>query len=626
MINYDFVEIGTADFDTLIQDADDSTVGLSIEPLKIYLDNLPHKNNVTKVCAAVSPTGSSDPIDIYYIPPEIIENNNYSTWLKGCNKIGAVHPLSENLKSMVVTEKVRQITVSELYNEYDIHEIKYLKIDTEGYDCHILQEWLLFLEDKDTSYYPKKIMFESNTQTDLQFVYQTIEDFMDLGYNIRSLDYNTGATNTILEYNDAKISIILATYNHAKYLDTAIESALNQIHKNIELIVVDDGSIDNTSDIVAKYKDRLIYIKQENMGLAGARNTGITASTGEYIFFLDADDWIDPSYLSRLLYLIEDDYTIATSHHVVTDDNLQITQWAHSYVEDNPRSILLLNQTIVGASLFSKQRWIDIDGFDVKLNKGYEDLDFWARLVRSGCKIKFIDKTIRYPFFKYRKYKSNPTDLATANNLSSIASRNSAELLKYIKEKHLKENFYLPLTYNTNPVSDFNDINFTDKWQDEIYKYAKDIAVQNDYKTILDFGCGSAFKLIKYFNDYETIGIDLPQTVEILNKKYPDKIWKDDLVPTECDVLIASDVIEHMKNPNELLEFIEKCNPKEIILSTPDRNLIQNISKDGPPNNIHHIREWSFEEFARYIGDRFNIISHSISNTKQGTQLLHARK
>lgn len=207
MIDYDFIEIGTSDFDTLIEIADDKTVGLSIEPLKCYLDRLPNKQNVIKVCAAVSPYGSNENIDMHYIPPEIIEQNNHHQLLKGCNRIGEVHPhilnhpsIASDLNSLLITESVKQITVKELYSEYNIHRIKFLKIDTEGFDCHILQQWLLFLKDKDDSFYPNKIMFETNTLTDIEFVYQTIEDFMGIGYRLESFKYDNRSGNTELVY------------------------------------------------------------------------------------------------------------------------------------------------------------------------------------------------------------------------------------------------------------------------------------------------------------------------------------------------------------------------------------------------------------------------------------------
>ena len=87
------------------------------------------------------------------------------------------------------------------------------------------------------------------------------------------------------------------------------------------------------------------------------------------------------------------------------------------------------------------------------------------------------------------------------------------------------------------------------------------------------------------------------------------------------DIIIASDVIEHIADPDELLDLIEKSEPKLIVLSTPDRNLLQK-GHDGPPRNTAHFREWSFDEFRQYIESRFNIIEHFVTNEKQGTQTI----
>jgi len=89
------------------------------------------------------------------------------------------------------------------------------------------------------------------------------------------------------------ISVIIPLYNQRDYVGEAIESVLNQSYSNIELIVVNDGSTDDPSKILKKYKKDITLINQENKGLAGARNVGIKNSSGEYIQFLDADDFLD---------------------------------------------------------------------------------------------------------------------------------------------------------------------------------------------------------------------------------------------------------------------------------------------------------------------------------------------
>lgn len=93
-----------------------------------------------------------------------------------------------------------------------------------------------------------------------------------------------------------KVSVIIPVYNVEKYLKEAIESAINQTLKEIEIIVVNDGSTDKSLEIIEAYKmfdDRIKLINQSNMGLSEARNSGMKVATGEYVYFLDSDDYID---------------------------------------------------------------------------------------------------------------------------------------------------------------------------------------------------------------------------------------------------------------------------------------------------------------------------------------------
>ena len=97
-----------------------------------------------------------------------------------------------------------------------------------------------------------------------------------------------------------KLSIIVPVYNVEQYLDKCIKSILNQTFKDFELILVDDGSIDNSGEICDEYakKDsRVKVIHKKNGGLAAARNTGLIIARGDYVGFVDSDDWIEPRYV-----------------------------------------------------------------------------------------------------------------------------------------------------------------------------------------------------------------------------------------------------------------------------------------------------------------------------------------
>lgn len=93
-----------------------------------------------------------------------------------------------------------------------------------------------------------------------------------------------------------KISVIIPCYNAEKYLEKCLDSVINQTYKNLEIICVNDGSTDNTLQILENYAqkdDRIVIVNQNNAGLSGARNSGMKKVTGEYIIFVDSDDWID---------------------------------------------------------------------------------------------------------------------------------------------------------------------------------------------------------------------------------------------------------------------------------------------------------------------------------------------
>jgi 2-polyprenyl-3-methyl-5-hydroxy-6-metoxy-1,4-benzoquinol methylase len=169
----------------------------------------------------------------------------------------------------------------------------------------------------------------------------------------------------------------------------------------------------------------------------------------------------------------------------------------------------------------------------------------------------------------------------------------------------------------------FNDTKNTDKWQREVYEFAKKIADENEFTKILDIGTGSAYKLLNNFSDRDTLGIDVEETVKWLRERYPDRNWSSDFSSSILgyDLIIAADVIEHIVDPDSLLNLIENCNPKFAVLSTPDRDLLKS-GHNGPPKNQSHVREWSMPELRDYVGSRFEVIEHFISNKKQATQTM----
>ena len=117
-------------------------------------------------------------------------------------------------------------------------------------------------------------------------------------------------------------------------------------------------------------------------------------------------------------------------------------------------------------------------------------------------------------------------------------------------------------------------------------------------------------------------------TLSTLRQRYPERVWLQSNFETppitQADIVICADVIEHLLNPDELLECMARIDSEFIVLSTPDRDLLTK-GVDGPPDNNAHVREWNFEEFGAYIGSHFEVIVHEVINEAQATQYLVCR-
>ena len=144
--------------------------------------------------------------------------------------------------------------------------------------------------------------------------------------------------------------------------------------------------------------------------------------------------------------------------------------------------------------------------------------------------------------------------------------------------------------------------------QREVYEYARAIASDQGCRRIFDVGCGSGAKLIHWFpqSEFEVIGVELAPTLAYLRKTYPECRWisPDQEVPS-VDFVICADVIEHLSDPDQLLDYIARTGAKWIVISTPDRDSLDNYS--GPPRNPCHAREWSMPEFRAYISTHFEV-------------------
>lgn len=179
-MKYDFIEIGTSNFDTLIEKANNDTIGISVEPLKSYLDDLPNKQNVIKAPIAISFDGLDGYLDLYYIPKMFFNHRNFNIpeGLQGCNSIGNYHPEHVKLKlqKYVKIKKVPSLSLKSFFEKYNVESVDLLKIDVEGGDCKILKQLHEILQDGNLEK-PKEISFEANALTPNEEIEEIVELF-----------------------------------------------------------------------------------------------------------------------------------------------------------------------------------------------------------------------------------------------------------------------------------------------------------------------------------------------------------------------------------------------------------------------------------------------------------------
>lgn len=191
------------------------------------------------------------------------------------------------------------------------------------------------------------------------------------------------------------VSVILPTYNRDYCIESAMESVYAQTYTKYELIIVDDGSTDETEKVVNKYKDqKTTYLKQENSGVSRARNTGIQAAKGSYIAFLDSDDCWDPKHLEAHITELEEnpEYLMSYNNYKVVGPGL--TDDRHAFYPVSYPEILFISRSVITTpSVVVKSDTLERVGLFDEGMKICEDLDLWRRIAKVGT-LKEINQVL----------------------------------------------------------------------------------------------------------------------------------------------------------------------------------------------------------------------------------------
>lgn len=293
------------------------------------------------------------------------------------------------------------------------------------------------------------------------------------------------------------ISVIIPVYNVEKYLNKCIDSIVNQTYKNLEIILVDDGSLDKSSQLCdewAKRDNRINVIHKVNGGVSSARNYGLEISKGEYISFVDSDDWVDKNTYQELLCHIKKDIDFVSfgvleeydteTYQILNSNNYQIykqKQIFNHILDDNSVAGYVCNK------LF-KRSIIGNEKFDETL-MSCEDIDFCTRISVMCNSIIHVDAK----FYHYRRrndsmtgeYKYNPYKLSVLTAYENIMPI----FFKYdVNDYYKLERNYLKIALNIKGrmvVSKVKDDLVLTRLNDIINKYFAKVVMDSNNSIIV---------------------------------------------------------------------------------------------------------------------------------------------
>ena len=203
-----------------------------------------------------------------------------------------------------------------------------------------------------------------------------------------------------------KVSVIIPCFNHSEYLLDAVKSVVNSTYKNLEIIVVNDGSTEKTPQEIQSMLmpfDNVILINQENSGVCAARNNGIIKASGEYILPLDADDRIADTYIEKAVSILEQNPDIGIAYcEAEFFGTGQNKKWN---LKPATLSNMLIQNRIFPSGVYRKSKFLEVGGYKKEMELGCEDWDFWLSIIETGAKVYQIPEVLFY----YRKQQNERT-------------------------------------------------------------------------------------------------------------------------------------------------------------------------------------------------------------------------
>lgn len=222
----------------------------------------------------------------------------------------------------------------------------------------------------------------------------------------------------------SNVTVIIPCYNDGQYLMEALQSIYNQTLLPEKIIIVDDGSNTSTKNVLATINNPLVQIvHQENKGVSAARNYAISLAQTDYIVNLDADDYYEPTFIEKAVALLNNnEHFIAVSSNCRKFCELKTIEVLKP-LGGSLTDFIVINNCSAN-TMFRKQYWNEVGGFDEKMQAGYEDWEFWIAILKQGGSIHIIKEVLSH----YR--------IKNISRDQNALKKHDFELRQYIYLKH----------------------------------------------------------------------------------------------------------------------------------------------------------------------------------------------
>lgn len=411
-------------------------------------------------------------------------------------------------------------------------------------------------------------------------------------FSLTTLKYPTNVSTSI---------IIPCHYSHVHFLEETLEKYANNTVIPDEVVISISLAHKAKTSEIEQLRSRdwpfklILVISDERISEGGNRNIAFKHSSGDVIICSDADDLPHIRRVEIIKHYF-DHFDV-----MFLFSNLNPGFPVPEEIKDIPWSIPKTHNDPISLTN-------GVPSFRRIIGEKYQ----WKTEFRRGVDIEFNENVFKdYP----DKIMAIFADIYNYRIQHSTYGQKNFSDKKYFMSKD-----YRPRSQDETCDYLIRDIKIREK--ETIYKKAYELATRKDLKSVVCLGCGNGRSFMEYFEEFDTLGFELKNKLEQLKMDYPNKKWKETHYGNfpdvfKIDLLICNNLLEAVTFPDEILNFINLYDFKYLVISGTDRVKFAKAlhknpadSKNGPPFNTAHVREWSFNEFKEYISHHFDIVEH----------------